>query len=768
MCIRKTLLYAFFLYFFATGFAHAALVTVEDSYGIPVSRVLTVEAFGVLDNDTLDGQTAGNNNVTATLHTDVSKGTLSCPGVGAGICADGSFEYTPGPGFDGYDTFQYQAVFGSTSEISPPTTVTLSACSGGPTVYTCWHEVPYLAKLTELSYDTFQESFEGTAWDVARSPVTTPSIVSKGVTWTTNHPATNEITTGSGPARTGLWGVFDPNHGVATGTTAECDIDNPPVHCLPYDGFSGSMPGPDVLYGVGGYIIGFTGANVDIILDGTPHNAGRVPGPGHHFMGVIDTAGINAFEYRELEGKVGQFLYIFGDDFTFATSATPPINNAPILAPIGNPVTDENIQLSIPLTASDSDDGDTVSFSMSDVPAGAVLYDYGDGAAEFIWLPDFSQSGSHLVTFTVSDSAIPAATDSETITITVNDVNRPPVLSTIGNKAVAENAELSILLTASDPDGNNQSFVKSGGPTAATLIDHGDGTATFSWTPNFGQAGDYPVTFTVTDDGVPVASDLETITITVIDPLVDITPPQIQVLSLTNGAVLTSSSVTVSGTASDDTALASVTVNGVAATLGSGSFSAGVPLVAGANTLTAIATDSSGNTASTSIQVTYAPPDVTPPVGSLQFSSSNYTVAENGITATITVTRVGGSFGTVGVDYASSDGTATAGIDYTAVIGSLSFADGVTSQSFSITILDDVDYEGDETLNLILSNPAGGAGSGSTSTSLLRIIEDDVQTDDGSTGESSSGSIDLITLILLFSLYLRNFRTKNVRSLNLS
>ena len=59
--------------------------------------------------------------------------------------------------------------------------------------------------------------------------------------------------------------MLDLNHGVATGTVAESDVDNPPVHCLPYDGFRGSMPGPDVLYGVGGCISGITGASIDFI-----------------------------------------------------------------------------------------------------------------------------------------------------------------------------------------------------------------------------------------------------------------------------------------------------------------------------------------------------------------------------------------------------------------------------------------------------------------------------------------------------------------------
>ncbi|MGB5517813.1 MAG: Calx-beta domain-containing protein [Gammaproteobacteria bacterium] len=123
--------------------------------------------------------------------------------------------------------------------------------------------------------------------------------------------------------------------------------------------------------------------------------------------------------------------------------------------------------------------------------------------------------------------------------------------------------------------------------------------------------------------------------------------------------------------------------------------------------------------------LTLAEDDPVPPAGSLQFSAPTYTVAENGVTASITVTREGGSFGTVGVDYASSDGVASAGSDYTAVIGNLSFADGVTSQTLTIEIFDDAEYEGDETVNLALSNPSGGAGLGSPATAVLTVAEDD-------------------------------------------
>ena len=78
MKFRHSLILVFYLFFFATGFAHAAnLVAVVDNYGIPADNFLQVEASGVLSNDTLDGQNAGDNNgVTAVLVSGVANGTL--------------------------------------------------------------------------------------------------------------------------------------------------------------------------------------------------------------------------------------------------------------------------------------------------------------------------------------------------------------------------------------------------------------------------------------------------------------------------------------------------------------------------------------------------------------------------------------------------------------------------------------------------------------------------------------------------------------------
>ncbi len=107
--------------------------------------------------------------------------------------------------------------------------------------------------------------------------------------------------------------------------------------------------------------------------------------------------------------------------------------------------------------------------------------------------------------------------------------------------------------------------------------------------------------------------------------------------------------------------------------------------------------------------------------GQLSFDAATYTATEGGANAKITVTRINGSGGSVTVAYATGGGTAVAGQDYTSVSGTLTFGAGVTSQSFTVPILNNGQSGGSETVNLALSSPAGGATLGNPASAVLTI-----------------------------------------------
>jgi glucose/arabinose dehydrogenase len=119
----------------------------------------------------------------------------------------------------------------------------------------------------------------------------------------------------------------------------------------------------------------------------------------------------------------------------------------------------------------------------------------------------------------------------------------------------------------------------------------------------------------------------------------------------------------------------------------------------------------------------YAPATGSP--GQLAFSQPTYTVNEDGTNATIAVTRTDGTDGAVTVRYATSNGTATAGSDYTATSGTLTFAAGESTKNITVPITNDTAVEKDETVNLTLSTPGGGATLGSQTTAVLKIVDND-------------------------------------------
>jgi hypothetical protein len=154
--------------------------------------------------------------------------------------------------------------------------------------------------------------------------------------------------------------------------------------------------------------------------------------------------------------------------------------------------------------------------------------------------------------------------------------------------------------------------------------------------------------------------------------------------------------------------------------------------------LTATATDPAGNTSE------FSACDSSKAGGSVQFSAASYQVIEDVGFTTITVTRSGGSLGMLAVDYATSDISATAGQDYVAASGTLTFADGEVSKTFNVAILDDSVYEPDEQIGLTLKSNSGLELLGSPSRAVL-VLQDHTATpilsiDNVTINEGNSGT----------------------------
>lgn len=119
----------------------------------------------------------------------------------------------------------------------------------------------------------------------------------------------------------------------------------------------------------------------------------------------------------------------------------------------------------------------------------------------------------------------------------------------------------------------------------------------------------------------------------------------------------------------------------------------------------------------------------------LSFTTASTTIAEAGGNALISVQRKNdGAVGTVSVNYSTATAVdpiappppnPASGNDYTSVSGTLIFGPGIKQQTFVVPILDDAQFEGDETFYVQLSGPSGGAILGTQKSQVIIIANDD-------------------------------------------
>lgn len=142
--------------------------------------------------------------------------------------------------------------------------------------------------------------------------------------------------------------------------------------------------------------------------------------------------------------------------------------------------------------------------------------------------------------------------------------------------------------------------------------------------------------------------------------------------------------------------------------------------------------------------------------GRIGFVGTTATAGENAGSAQIRVRRNNGFAGPVSIQYATSDGTATAGGDYTTANGTLNWAAGeLDEKTITVPLVNDAQSEGTETFRITLSNLTGGAVMDGSTTLDVSITNDDFVAPPGpGNGGGGGGALGIELLGLLGLLFL--------------
>ncbi|MEW6305193.1 MAG: putative Ig domain-containing protein [Verrucomicrobiota bacterium] len=201
---------------------------------------------------------------------------------------------------------------------------------------------------------------------------------------------------------------------------------------------------------------------------------------------------------------------------TSFTLVVQEANSAPVVAAIADKTVNENFPLTFNVSATDPDlPANSLTYSLgSGAPAGATI---NANTGAFSWTPSETDGGSTFaITVIVTDNGSPTRSSSATFNVTVNEINRAPILNAIANQGVNEGSTLTVTAVASDTDIPAQTVtfsLGSGAPAGATI---NPSSGAFSWaTTEAHGPGVYPITIIATDNGTPPASSSRTFNVTV-------------------------------------------------------------------------------------------------------------------------------------------------------------------------------------------------------------------------------------------------------------
>jgi hypothetical protein len=197
-----------------------------------------------------------------------------------------------------------------------------------------------------------------------------------------------------------------------------------------------------------------------------------------------DDVGANAVTVLADDGNGGTNT----QSFSIIVSNT---NDPPVITSTEITTATQDVMYVYDVIADDIDAGDTLTYSLSAFPEGMTI---NSSTGEISWSPSSTQIGDSSVTVEVFDET--GAKDAQTFTITVANVNDPPVFTTQPITTATEEAEYFYEVEAADDDGDILSYSLLNYPDGM-VIDSEDGT--INWTPTNAQVGMHSIVIKIVD-----------------------------------------------------------------------------------------------------------------------------------------------------------------------------------------------------------------------------------------------------------------------------
>ncbi|PKA83674.1 putative repeat protein (TIGR01451 family)/gliding motility-associated-like protein [Ulvibacter sp. MAR_2010_11] len=453
--------------------------------------------------------------ITVTGNTNPVNGTVV-------VNPDGSYTYTPNPGFVGEDTFEY-TICDDGAPIPPPlcdtATVTIQVIpnNGNITVanddaYNGFIDMPISGNVLDNDNDP-----EGDTQmvDTTLTPVSGPS----NGTLTINADGTFTYTPNAGFTGTDqfVYAIFDNGAPVATDqATVYLTVGDPGNTILAIDDINDTFVNLPVSGDVGtndDNLDGPAGTEVFTLVSG-PSNGALVFNPDgtYTYTPGLDYVGEDSFEYQICDG--GNPIACDTATVTIEIVDDPVIGNDPPIANNDTNVTEVDTPVSGNVIVNDYDlDGDPITVTANTNPVNGTVVVNPDGTYTYTPNPGFV--GEDTFEYTICDNGTPALCDTATVTIYIIVDNNNITVANDDSYYSEVNQPINgnVLDNDNDPEGDTQmvdtALTPVSGPSNGTLSINADGT--FTYTPNAGFTGTDQFVYAIFDNGAPVATDQATV-----------------------------------------------------------------------------------------------------------------------------------------------------------------------------------------------------------------------------------------------------------------